>query len=103
MSQFRLISWSWIKWRRKKKRKRPPTLRSSFASSSLASSEKPPSIAPSDDVIINSNDTEDEFLQYFRQYRPDKNALPEGWVTTIPPGLCNDCRNLKFAFFSFFA
>ena len=62
---IRSISWSWRKWRKHKKHKKP------------ASTPAP--------EVNNEIDADDDFLKYFRQYRTDKNALPDGWQHKMPP------------------
>ena len=72
---IRSISWSWTKWRRR--RKRPPPSNSHH--------KKTPVSTPAPEVDNDIIDDDDDFLKYFRQYRTDKNALPEGWQHKMPP------------------
>ena len=72
---IRSISWSWTKWRRR--RKRPPPSNSHH--------KKTPVSTPAPEVDNEIIDDDDDFLKYFRQYRTDKNALPEGWQHKMPP------------------
>ena len=69
------IASSWIKWRRRRGRhKRPPQPPGGSLQKTSSTS------TPSEAI-----EADDEFLQYFRQYRQDKNALPEGWEQKLPP------------------
>ena len=71
---IRTISWSWTKWRRKKSRNNKPPYSHHEKTASTPAPE-----------VDNEIDADDDFLKYFRQYRTDKNALPDGWQHKMPP------------------